>query len=95
MIKKLNKLFYSNVFKPFVEDKLKGHIAFNLFNLRFVVYGFNAMHVAINVNTYSRYGYICFHPPMYCYGTIWPWYFYISENATPGEAWFALGNPNY
>lgn len=56
------------------------------------VYGWNAMHVALSY--YSKYfGYICFHPPGWLvgYGKHWPWYFYISPNATPWAAWIAFG----
>jgi hypothetical protein len=45
------------------------------------VYGRNAMHFAVNIR--SRWGWICFKPPTRCYGVWWPWYFYISEDATP------------
>jgi hypothetical protein len=93
MVKKLNKFFYCKLFKTVVENNLKGSIFFRFFGLPITIYGFNAMHVAININT--RYGYICFHPTMYCFGTIWPWYFYISDNATPQNAKFALGNHLY
>jgi hypothetical protein len=54
------------------------------------VYGWNAMHVAVNYRT-KRWGYICFHPPLYWCGRWWPWYFYLSPNATPWAATFAVG----
>lgn len=71
-----------------VDTHLGGHIS--LFNHRVVIYGFNAMHIAINVRT-QRWGYICFHPTMRCFGCWWPWYFYLSPNATPWAATFAIG----
>ena len=69
----------------FFEKYLGGHI--NIGNL--TVYGFNAMHVAFNYGTKKTY--ICFHPPMKCFGKWWPWYFYISRNATPWLATFGIG----
>ena len=57
---------------------------------RLTIYGFNAMHVAVNFWTKES-GYFCFHPPMYCFGKWWPWYFYVSKSATPWEATFAIG----
>lgn len=49
------------------------------------VFGANAMHWAVNVRT--KLGYFCFHPPV----KNWPWKFYISKNATPWAAVFAIG----
>lgn len=72
------------------EKKLAGHISFIVFKWRVVIYGFNAMHVAINVGTY-RWGYLCFHPPFKVFGHWWPWYFYISPNATPWASTYAIG----
>jgi hypothetical protein len=54
------------------------------------IYGFNAMHVALNLWT-RRWGYICFHPPMRVFGRWWPWYFYISRDATPFNTKLAVG----
>lgn len=54
------------------------------------VYGWNAMHVAVNYRT-RRWGYVCFHPPLYWCGRWWPWYFYLSPNATPWASTFAVG----
>ena len=73
-----------------VEKYLSGSIAFNLFGMRFVIYGFNAMHIAMNIRT-RKWGYICFHPSIRCFGELWPWYFYLSPNATPQSATFAIG----
>lgn len=50
------------------------------------VYGFNAMHVALNLRT--PWGYLCFHPPLIrTYGRTWPWYLYHSRDATPWDGW--------
>ena len=68
------------------EKHLGGHISFRVLWWRITIYGFNAMHVAINIHTH-RWGYVCFHPPM----RHWPWYFYVSPNATPWAASFGIG----
>jgi len=54
------------------------------------IYGFNAMHVAIDLWIKPWRCYICFHPTVY-HMRWWPWYFYISPNATPWAATFAIG----
>lgn len=48
------------------------------------VYGANAMHWAVNVWMLGHYW--CFHPTTHTFGSNWPWYFYISKNATPWGA---------
>lgn len=53
------------------------------------IYGFNAMHVAVNIKT--RWGYVCFHPTFRVFGVWWPWYFYISHDGTPSNARFKIG----
>jgi len=68
------------------ERHLGGHLSFKLLGHRITIYGFNAMHVAINIHT-RRWGYICFHPPM----PRWPWYLYASPNATPWAASWGIG----
>ncbi len=55
-----------------------------------VIYGFNAMHVAINLHS-KRWGWICFHPTCRVFGKWWRWYFYISPDATPYETTFEIG----
>ena len=50
----------------------------------------SAMHGAWNIYT-RRYGYICFKPPTYVFGRWWPWYFYLSPNATPWGATLIVG----
>ena len=47
-------------------------------------YGRNAMHFAVNVRT--RFGYVCVKPSTRCFGVWWPWYFYVSLDATPQSA---------
>lgn len=74
----------------FFEEHLGEHIAFTIFGRRVVIFGFNAMHVAINIQT-KRWGYVCFHPTIRCFGKWWPWYLYISPNATPWASTFAIG----
>jgi hypothetical protein len=70
-----------------LERKFSGHISF--FNHRVVIFGFNAMHVALNIR--SRWGWICFHPTIKCFGVWWHWYFYISDDATPVHSRFGIG----
>jgi hypothetical protein len=65
----------------FLEHHFGGHVSFSIFGRRVVLYGFNAMHVALNVHT-KRWGHLC---------AWWPWYFYVSPNATPWAATFAVG----
>jgi hypothetical protein len=57
--------------------------------LRTVIYGANAMHWAINV--WWRGNYWCFHPSTRTFGGRWPWYFYISPDATPTRAIYGRG----
>lgn len=56
----------------------------------------SAMHGAVNIWT-ERWGYVCMKPPTYVYGRWWPWYFYLSPNATPWAATLILGrdSPRY
>ena len=69
----------------FWERHFGGH--FNLGPI--TVYGWNAMHVAVNIRTV--WGFICFHPPFRVFGKWWPWYFYISPDATPQSATYGIG----
>ena len=69
----------------FLEKYLGGHINIG----RLTIYGFNAMHVAFNYMTDKTY--LCFHPPIKCFGKWWPWYFYISRNGTPWLATWGCG----
>jgi hypothetical protein len=63
------------------ERHLGGHLSLG----PITVYGFNAMHLAVNIR--SPLGYVCFHPG---WGP-WPWSFYVSANATPWGAWLVAG----
>lgn len=56
---------------------------------RVVIYGANAMHWAINVRAFGTY--FCFHPRTRTFGGYWPWYFYVSPDATPNAATFGIG----
>ena len=50
----------------------------------------SAMHGAINIRT-RRWGYVCIGLPMYSCGRWWPWFFYLSPNATPWAATLIVG----
>jgi hypothetical protein len=63
-----------------------GHIKIG----RVTIYGANAMHWAINV--WFAGAYWCFHPTTRTFGATWPWYFYISPDATPQSAHFRVGD---
>lgn len=61
------------------QDRIfQGHV--NL-GRRITIYGANAMHWAVNV--WFRDNWWCFHWPTRTFGGRWPWYFYISRDATP------------
>lgn len=65
--------------------KFDGHINIGK---RITVYGDNAMHHAVNIWT-KRFGYVCFRPTT---GRgAWKWYFFLSPNATPWAATYAVG----
>lgn len=73
--------------------KLGGYVTFG----PVTVYGFNAMHVEIDIYT-KRFGSVCFHPDLRFLGQLapwmlrdFPWYFYVSPNSTPWAATFAIG----
>ena len=55
----------------------------------FCLYGANAMHWALNVKT--RWGYFCAHPTTRTFGGRWPWYVYLSPDATPTAAHWGFG----
>ncbi len=71
----------------FFERHFGGHLNIGS---RVTIYGWNAMHVAVNIET-KRWGYICFHPTWRVFGKWWPWYFYVSRDATPFRATFKIG----
>jgi len=81
----LHRWYWSSRFRP-VRHRLQGHVTLSLFGKRITVYGLNAMHIAVNISP-TRWGYVCFHPPV----PRWPWYFYVSPNATPWASTFAIG----
>lgn len=72
-------------YSRFMEKYFGGHWNIGPMTL----YGYNAMHFAVNIKT--KWGYICFHPTIRCFGHWWRWYFYISPDATPSSATFKLG----
>lgn len=74
-----------------LERLLGGHVHFRLLWIwPLTVYGMNAMHFAWNLYT-KRWGWICFRPTTYHFGSWWRWYFYVSPNATPWAATFKIG----
>ena len=77
----------------FGEKFFGGHIRFKLLGIVCVFYGHNAMHYAVNIRT-RRSAWACFHPPADLWGVWWPWYFYVSRDATPTRATFGCG-PGY
>lgn len=74
----------------FFERHFGGHVSFSLFGKRVTIYGWNAMHIAIDIQ-WRRQKFICFHPPAYMFGTWWPWYLYVSADATPTNAFWGIG----
>jgi hypothetical protein len=77
-----------------IERNFGGHVSFKFLWWKVVIYGINAMHVALNVKT-KRWGWLCFHPTFRCFGVWWPWYFYASPNATPWASTFCIGPGTY
>lgn len=84
--KVFDRLFPYKGQDSFFERKLGEH-----FSIRhsFVIYGWNAMHVAVNIHT--RWGWLCFHPTFRVFGKWWPGYLYLSPDATPYNCRFKLG----
>ena len=72
-------------FDRWMQRHLGGHISIG----PLVVYGYNAMHVAVNLRCFGTY--VCFHPTWKVFGHWWPWNFYISRDATPHAAAFRIG----
>lgn len=72
-------------FDRWMQEHFGGHL--NIGPL--TIYGYNAMHVALNLRVFNTY--VCFHPTWKVFGYWWPWYFYISPNATPWAATFKIG----
>lgn len=75
--------------ESFWEKRFGGHISIG----PLVVYGFNAMHVAINLKLGRDW--VCLHPTMRVFGKWWPWYFYVSTDGTPCEATVKAGPGMY
>lgn len=73
-------------FWNWIESKLSEHFSIG----PVTVYGANAMHWAINIQT-RKWGYVCFRLPLPCFGKWWPLYLYCSPNATPWAATFMIG----
>ena len=61
---------------------MQGHVSLG----RLCIYGFNAMHVALDLRT--PWGFLCIHPPFIrCFGKTWPWYIYLTKDGTPHDGW--------
>jgi hypothetical protein len=75
---------------PFFERHFGGHVSFMIFGHRLTIYGWNAMHLAVNFH-WSRQKIICFHPTIKMFGCWWPWYLYVSHDGTPCSATWGIG----
>lgn len=64
---------------------IRGHLSIG----PVTIYGRNAMHWAVDIRT--RRGTLCLRPTTWTFGVRWPWYLYLSPNATPWAATFAIG----
>lgn len=62
----------------------EGHVSWRIGSSRWVLYGANAMHWALNVQWRGEWW--CFHPRTRTFGGRWPFYFYVSPDATPQAA---------
>lgn len=71
----------------FMEKYFGGHVSIG----PVTIFGYNAMLFAINIWSKRLRKYICFRPVVRCYGRWWGWYFYVSPNATPWAATYAIG----
>lgn len=68
------------------QDRIfSGHFTF----WRITVFGANAMHWAVNVR--GKRNWWCFHWRTRTFGVVWPWYFYVSPDATPYSAVYKTG----
>lgn len=75
-----------NVYPKRWQDRLfHGHVNIG----RITIFGANAMHWAINIRGQKNWW--CFHWRTRTFGAEWPWYFYISPDATPYSAVFRTG----
>jgi len=89
-MRKLNKwirfVITPNVYPKRWQDRLfQGHWSLG----PLVIFGANAMHWAVNLRVGKQWW--CFHPTTNTFGECWPWYFYISPDATPNEAIYRTG----
>jgi len=75
---------------PFFERHFGGSVSFTAFGKRVTIYGWNAMHIAIDIR-WTRHKFICFHPTFKMFGVWWPWYLYTSPDATPCNAYWGIG----
>ena len=66
-----------------MRERFTGHISLG----PLTIYGDNAMHWAWQLKT--PWGYLCFRPTTG--GGNWPWYLYLSPNATPWAATRGMG----
>lgn len=66
------------------------HVTIKWFGLHLTVYGFNAMLLAVILWT-RKWGWVCFQPPVHFLGWNRRWKFYVSPNATPSAATYAIG----
>jgi hypothetical protein len=69
-----------------LEKHLGGHITIK----SLTIYGYNAMHFTVRIWT-RRWGYVSFHPTVKVHGRWWRWKLWVSPNATPWAATFAVG----
>lgn len=86
----MKKLFdkfypYKGYMNSYWEKKFSEHWSFG----PLTIYGLNAMHLALNLAT--PWGYFCFHPTFRVFGKWWPWYVYLSKDATPNRTSFKFG----
>ena len=80
-----------------LDDWLEKHFGGHVTIGPLTIYGFNAMHLAMNLRT-KRWGTICFHPSLRFLGAGVPWHlrehpwsFFLSPNCTPWASTFLLG----
>lgn len=82
----------AGIFRGSKYDRLRDRIFTGHVEIGHVtIFGANAMHYAVNIRT--RDGWICARPTTGENG-YWPWYLYVSPNATPASAWWGTG-PGY
>lgn len=67
----------------FIDRWLQAHCGGHIHFWRITLYGWNAMHGALNIRI-GR-GWFCLKPPTKCFGAWWPAYCYWSPDATPNS----------